>query len=531
MTTKLAFNQIDGNVVSVKDYGAVGDGVTDDRTALFNSNAAGNFVLSSGTYLINSNLTISSDVTFYDGAKLKPASGVTITITGAITASVWNHCFDMSAGGSIQFEIGSTQQAYPTWFGAISDDESGTISTDNVTAIDECIKACNVATGGDLEGDPVGSFRNIPVLIPAGMFSIDNANIDLPSYAVVIGLGPSSILACKGGTNSYSVFKCTTAGANSIYMSNFAIYGNYTNQTGTIHGLEFAVASGSKPAYNEFNNLVIKEMAGNGLRIAGSVNIENCSFSNMMIRDCNGHCMYINRANKCDFNNLRIRSAKSGFSGCVVDGSANNSLNFNSCRMEGNNDHGIYFTNTGGRMVINGGSYSSNLDKGIYCDRVDNLVIDGGAIVELNTGEGITLNQCDNSIIGKGVLSRSNYRGIGVYSTQYADIDIKSVGNQREGILISASNDNNISGSAIGNSQETNNTYNGVMIQSNSDNNDIEVFVRHGGGAAQHKYGVEINDVPSTANRVTNCDLLNSGSTGSLLDSGTSTVTAAGNRV
>ena len=130
-----------------------------------------------------------------------------------------------------------------------------------------------------------------------------------------------------------------------------------------------AIASGAKPAYNEFENLMIKEMAGNGIRLAGSINIENCSFSNSMVRDCNGHCIYINRANNCDFNNLRVRSAKTGFSGCVVDGSANNSLNFNDCRMEGNNENGLYFTQTGGRMAVNGGSYSANSNKGTPLNR------------------------------------------------------------------------------------------------------------------------------------------------------------------
>lgn len=531
MTTKLAFNQITGMSISAKDYGAVGDGITDDSTAMFDSNAAGDFVIPSGTYLINSDITIDSGVTFSKGAKLKPASGVTITISGAITASVWNHCFDVSSGGAIQFEIGIGQQAFPPWFGAVSDDESGTIPADNVTAIDACIKACNVTLGGDIEGDAVGSFRNIPVVIPAGMWSVDAADIDLPSYAVVLGLGDSSIISCKDSASSYSVFKCTTAGANSIYMANFAIYGDQSNQTGTINGIEFSITSGAKPVYNNFERLMIKEMSGNAIKIGGSVNIENCSFSDSMFRDCKGHCVYVARANSCDFNNLRIRSAKTGSSGFVVDGAANYGLNWNGCRMEGNNSHGLYMTNTGGRMTVNGGSYSSNLDKGIYCDRVNNLVIDGGVTVELNAGEGITINQCDNAIVGKGVLSRSNYRGIGVYTTQFADIDIKAVSNQREGVLVSASNDNNINGTSVANSQETHNTYNGVMIQGNSDNNNVAVFVRHGGGAAQHKYGVEINDAPSTANRVSGCDLLNSGSTGSLNDAGTSTVTAAGNRV
>jgi len=55
MTTKLAFNQIGGNTVNVKDFGAVGDGATDDtaallafRDALASTNAKG--FIPAGTY-------------------------------------------------------------------------------------------------------------------------------------------------------------------------------------------------------------------------------------------------------------------------------------------------------------------------------------------------------------------------------------------------------------------------------------------------------------------------------------------------
>lgn len=54
MTTKLAFNQIDGNVVSVKDYGATGDGVTDDTAAIQAAidSGAGVVYLPEGEYVV-----------------------------------------------------------------------------------------------------------------------------------------------------------------------------------------------------------------------------------------------------------------------------------------------------------------------------------------------------------------------------------------------------------------------------------------------------------------------------------------------
>lgn len=57
--------------VSVKDFGAVGDGVTDDTAAIqaaINAASAGDVVsLSGGTYRVDSTITLKSDLTFRDG--------------------------------------------------------------------------------------------------------------------------------------------------------------------------------------------------------------------------------------------------------------------------------------------------------------------------------------------------------------------------------------------------------------------------------------------------------------------------------
>lgn len=56
-----------GHIINVKDYGAVGDGVTDDATAFqaaITAAASGSLYIPEGTYIINSALTVSSAVRF-----------------------------------------------------------------------------------------------------------------------------------------------------------------------------------------------------------------------------------------------------------------------------------------------------------------------------------------------------------------------------------------------------------------------------------------------------------------------------------
>lgn len=127
-----------GAGISVLAYGAAGDGTTDDRQAFVDSDKAGdNNYVPEGTYLIGSDLTLTHQVTFQEGAFLKPSSGATITLNGAVVAGLWK-IFDLSAGGSIVLNNVSGVQA--RWFGA-RPSATGAVNSAAINAAILCAKA------------------------------------------------------------------------------------------------------------------------------------------------------------------------------------------------------------------------------------------------------------------------------------------------------------------------------------------------------------------------------------------------------
>jgi len=106
------------DVVSVKDYGALGDGSTDDRGAFALADTASLGVhVPAGTYKISSNITLGKNYIFEPGAILKPDTLVTVTINGAIQAGAWQ-IFDATAASAVV--TGAIKNAYllAEWWGA-----------------------------------------------------------------------------------------------------------------------------------------------------------------------------------------------------------------------------------------------------------------------------------------------------------------------------------------------------------------------------------------------------------------------------
>jgi hypothetical protein len=106
--------------VSVKDFGAIGDGSSDDTIAIQNaataSGQSGTLYFPSGIYKISSNLTINTNVNF-DGSQVSVDSGRTLTINGTISAAL-ERVF--SGSGSVIVSQ-KTPVIFPEWWGAAQD--------------------------------------------------------------------------------------------------------------------------------------------------------------------------------------------------------------------------------------------------------------------------------------------------------------------------------------------------------------------------------------------------------------------------
>ena len=122
--------------VSVKDFGAVGNGTTNDAAAFAAAAATGQKVLvPAGDYLIGTSISLGTQMEFVQGAKILVGNGITVTFNGTLSAGVYQ-IFDCTGTGEIVLNWRFTSEAYPEWWGAASDG-----ATDCLAAIQACLKA------------------------------------------------------------------------------------------------------------------------------------------------------------------------------------------------------------------------------------------------------------------------------------------------------------------------------------------------------------------------------------------------------
>ncbi|MBU7006298.1 right-handed parallel beta-helix repeat-containing protein [Phosphitispora fastidiosa] len=244
--------------------------------------------------------------------------------------------------------------------------------------------------------------------------------------------------------------------------------------------------------------------------------------------------IYFAKAVNCNITDCQVKNFRTY--GVYLNESTNNIVSQNTIRDIGittGTAHGIrLYVNSEGN-IINGNVLESvgGIDSATISISADNNTVMG--------------NSCRGAIFGIYVLSHHNTINgntcfestKGIYLSGGTNNDV--VGNtcrlnREQGIYVAyGSSDNSITSNTCSeNSQKTNNTYDNICVYSGSSRNNMQLnLCRKGSLANQPRYGISIANIDCEDNVVTNNDLLTSGVTGSLSDSGTGTITVAGNRV
>jgi parallel beta-helix repeat protein len=198
-------------------------------------------------------------------------------------------------------------------------------------------------------------------------------------------------------------------------------------------------------------------------------------------------------------------------------------------------DTGIWFYYVDYSSILN--VYSNNflagdLQSGIRLVNSDfNTIL--GNTCQNNGGSGIFLHDSNNNTV-TGNTCQGNYNGIFLASSSNSNTITGNTcqGNDEAGIFFSESDNNTVTANTcLENSQETDNTYDDIYLESSNYNNIQGNTCRAGLEADVPRYGINISDVASDGNLVINNDLYDDGfGTGSFNDSGTGTV-VYGNRI
>lgn len=232
-STLSTLSQRFGHVINIKDdYGATGDGVTNDYTVINSAvsaavSAGKALYVPPGTYVIGTNLTIAPDVIFAQGAAFSPSTGIDVTFNGGIHAGQYQI---FTGAGDCIFGVTYSGAAHPHWFGAVVDG-----STDDSAALQSCFDNWDFS-----QGNTEQSFH---IILPRGSMRCTSAiSIDRdPETAnyLVEGHGMSSNLLFDNGTDG---FNFVSGNPQFTIFRQFFMEGD--NSTADVYAFNFQEGSG-----------------------------------------------------------------------------------------------------------------------------------------------------------------------------------------------------------------------------------------------------------------------------------------------
>ena len=229
------------DVVNVKDFGAVGDGVTDDRAAVVAAFAAQNEVyFPAGTYLIGASATIPADkiLRMNGGAVFSVASGATLTIHASFEGNPNSHHFQ---GFGSTVGIG---EVYTEWFGARGDK-----TTNDQPAFQRAVTCVQASFPSGANGVIRLQSKDYLLASTWNVSQTANTPIDIIGTGTLIGdtrlygtpTSSHQIIAIEGNTdNIQSIVDFTIKGFSVISQNIGQGTGIYFNPTGNnrLNGLQ-----------------------------------------------------------------------------------------------------------------------------------------------------------------------------------------------------------------------------------------------------------------------------------------------------
>lgn len=136
VTTEIG-QRITGQVSILEKGGDPIGGASSNSAITAAQGAAQTIIFTPGTWLVDANITITSNAVFMRGAKLSIATGVTVTFSGGVEAGLWQ-IFSWAGTGAVTISPGSQLFAVPQWWGF---DVAATAAT-NTAALNACAIAC-----------------------------------------------------------------------------------------------------------------------------------------------------------------------------------------------------------------------------------------------------------------------------------------------------------------------------------------------------------------------------------------------------
>lgn len=412
------------SVPNVKEFGARGDGTTDDTAALQAAITAAqsgidgtsDVYVPAGTYKIVSNLTVPAGVNlvFTTGAILAPQTGATFTINGTITAGLWQ-IFSTSGGGSFAFS-GTPLPApelRPEWWGAKADG-----STASATAIQAAINALAALSPS---GGVVRLTRGKYVLGSTGLTIVADHIIlqgEGGSMQDLTGRAPT-ILSYTGSGNAITIGSTSLSGYQyGDIVRDLEIAGS--SAAGAC-GIRFVPGSGS-PTTESCVKCLVENVAVVGFTGSGAIGIDlgqatiNTILRRLNVLNCaQGINAAFVQGTDILLDSVEVRGTNGG-PGMIVQGASRLTIMGESL-FESNYGPGILFQNIGGAngiadVIIRDTRFENNnygvtgvnpyhlVFSGSGSNRTSPVLIEGCAFISENdVGGDIFIDYCTNVTI------------------------------------------------------------------------------------------------------------------------------------